>query len=560
MTSGTAYDSNYILEQAISLIKDDRSEGKVELPRKLISDSTNSQIRNRLLTYPVARGPANTINIRDSYVIETFVEYKNCLILIEKWKLAIEESTNDEKSASNGLNLKLFLQAMKSILHFSTITSLKSQNSEIKIKTREWSGNSFDESGFQFKNECRDLPPAYISPTATFLASVQTVPRDAAQQVLNFLTDSYFQECPTVKFRDVADGTFSAISCLPTTLSSRLPDGDSYSRIFKKETEPDDDRKFASISLDSGFMSDSKDNEDLDLSFLASEDVFSPPSKQIKFSESTRTETTKQKQPTVRTLLTSPPIERQLKFIPVSTSVRLPFTFPTIRRNFSRPLLGNFEESLLHERFPCVGILEGFNLDVGAIGSFCPTHIKNNLTVRYFSTVEDSPVEASPSPYLGIFKIPKTRASKRGYQIPKSGHIQLTLFNPEGSVVRIFSIPYDYSEMPPSSKTILRQRIMLASSKRLKYLIHLRISSSRSGKIFLYSEIRLIFTTVNQVCQTDSASDKEEYITQLDHPSPKFSSQTAKPTHRMKSLSTSDAFDKSQISTSSNRQRQFPLA
>ena len=117
-----------------------------------------------------------------------------------------------------------------------------------------------------------------------------------------------------------------------------------------------------------------------------------------------------------------------------------------------------------------------------------------NLTVRYFSTVEDSPVEASPSPYLGIFKIPKTRASKRGYQIPKSGHIQLvmnkifcsiysnldfqTLFNPEGSVVRIFSIPYNYSEMPPSSKTILRQRIMLASSKRLKYLIHLRYQIS----------------------------------------------------------------------------------
>ena len=68
-----------------------------------------------------------------------------------------------------------------------------------------------------------------------------------------------------VKFRDVADGTFSAISCLPTSLSSRLPDGDSYSRIFTNDTETDDDRKFASISLDSGFMSDSKDNEDLGL-------------------------------------------------------------------------------------------------------------------------------------------------------------------------------------------------------------------------------------------------------------------------------------------------------
>jgi len=56
--------------------------------------------------------------------------------MIQKYLNAHKESTNDEKSASNGLNLKLFLQAMKSILHFSTITSLKSQNSEIKIKTR----------------------------------------------------------------------------------------------------------------------------------------------------------------------------------------------------------------------------------------------------------------------------------------------------------------------------------------------------------------------------------------------------------------------------------------
>ena len=50
------------------------------------------------------------------------------------------------------------------------------------------------------------------------------------------------------------------------------------------------------------------------------------------------------------------PIERQLKFIPVSTSVRLPFTFPTIRRNFSRPLLGNFEVNiLLYESYSFIG-------------------------------------------------------------------------------------------------------------------------------------------------------------------------------------------------------------
>lgn len=541
MTSGTGYDPNSILQQVIFLIKDDRTEGKVELPRRLLDNPTNGQIRSRLLTYPVAKGPINP-KIRHSYVVESFVEYKNCLILIEKWKLAIEDSENDEKSASNGLNLKLFFQAMKSILHFSTITSLKSQNSDIKIKTREWSDNSFIESNFQFTSESKKLPPAYISPNATLLASVKTVPRNAAQKILDFLTDSYFpSECPTGKYPDIADGTFPAISCLP--MSSRLPEDD-YST--------DDDRKFASISLDSGFMSDSKDNEDLDLTMFSSEDVFSPPSKQVRYNnENTNLSNDarkQQKQPTVRTLLTSPPIERQLKFIPVSTSVRLPFTFPTIRRNFFRPLLVNFEESILHERFPCVGILEGFNLDIGAIGSFCPTHLKNKLTVRYFSTVDDSPI-ASPSPYLGVFKIPKTRAYKRGYLIPNSGHVQLTLFNPEGTVVKIFSIPFDYSDMPPSSKTILRQRIMLACSKRLKYLVHLRISSSRSGKLYLHNEIRLVFTTVNPG-HADSKTE-EEVIILNECPSPKFSSQSVKTSQRVKSLSTSDAFDAT--STQSNR-------
>lgn len=31
---------------------------------------------------------------------------------------------------------------------------------------------------------------------------------------------------------------------------------------------------------------------------------------------------------------------------------------------------------MLHERFPCVGILEGYTIDMGAMGSFCPAHVK----------------------------------------------------------------------------------------------------------------------------------------------------------------------------------------
>ena len=62
---------------ADTLFLDDRSEGKVELPRKLMQDSTNGQIRTRLLTYPVARGPTNTINIVSKLFLNFTVSLKS---------------------------------------------------------------------------------------------------------------------------------------------------------------------------------------------------------------------------------------------------------------------------------------------------------------------------------------------------------------------------------------------------------------------------------------------------------------------------------------------------
>lgn len=74
---------------------------------------------------------------------------------------------------------------------------------------------------------------------------------------------------------------------------------------------------------------------------------------------------------------------------------------------------------------------------------------------------------------------------KKGYCVPKVGTFQLTLKNPLGMVVKMFVILYDFSDMPPNSKTFLRQRILFLptdckdenvqrTSKWLKYLIHLR--------------------------------------------------------------------------------------
>ena len=56
--------------------------------------------------------------------------------------------------------------------------------------------------------------------------------------------------------------------------------------------------------------------------------------------------------------------------------------------------------------------------------------------------------------------------------------------------------------MPPNSRTFLRQRILYMplgssvsdpdSQKWLRYLIHLRFASSKSGKIYLHTDLRIV--------------------------------------------------------------------
>jgi hypothetical protein len=74
---------------------------------------------------------------------------------------------------------------------------------------------------------------------------------------------------------------------------------------------------------------------------------------------------------------------------------------------------------------------------------------------------------------------------KKGYNVPRSGTIQVTLFNPLGTVVKMFVVIYDLADMPANSQTFLRQRTLYMpanptggqpdnAQKWLRYLIHLR--------------------------------------------------------------------------------------
>lgn len=63
------------------------------------------------------------------------------------------------------------------------------------------------------------------------------------------------------------------------------------------------------------------------------------------------------------------------------------------------------------------------------------------------------------------------------------------LFNPHGSVVKVFVVPMDLTHLPPNSETFLRQRTVFipqgasdseaSCTKYLRYLIHLRFAISK---------------------------------------------------------------------------------
>ncbi|KAE8636937.1 hypothetical protein XENTR_v10003207 [Xenopus tropicalis] len=182
----------------------------------------------------------------------------------------------------------------------------------------------------------------------------------------------------------------------------------------------------------------------------------------------------------------------------------------------SRPLLGNFEESILRGRFAPSGQIEGFTAEIGASGSYCPQHVTLPVTVTYFHISEHS----VPSPFLGVINL--EAVGKKGYSVPSTGTIQVTLFNPNKTVVKMFLVTYDLKDMPPNHVTFLRHRIFLVpveeetekgagdgpresgdneaittkerARRILCYLMHLRFQRSKSGKIYLHGDIRLLFS------------------------------------------------------------------
>lgn len=132
------------------------------------------------------------------------------------------------------------------------------------------------------------------------------------------------------------------------------------------------------------------------------------------------------------------------------------------------------------------------------------------------------------------------------YRIPGQGQIQIVLKNPNNTAVKLFLVPYDISDMEPGQKTFIRQRSysagpiidMPTSSRKnlgtdrpeaalsnsddpndrpiLRYLVHLHICCTSTGRYYLYKSIRVVFA--NRV-----PDGKEKLRNEIQLAEPKYS-------------------------------------
>ncbi|KAJ3295950.1 hypothetical protein HDU79_007916 [Rhizoclosmatium sp. JEL0117] len=84
-----------------------------------------------------------------------------------------------------------------------------------------------------------------------------------------------------------------------------------------------------------------------------------------------------------------------------------------------------------------------------------------------------------------------------GWRVPPRGQIQVLVKNSVGTAVKCFLLPYDFRDMPPGTKTFLRQKCFVgklgAGKERLRDAIHVHFQCTSRKRVYLTRQIRVVF-------------------------------------------------------------------
>lgn len=150
---------------------------------------------------------------------------------------------------------------------------------------------------------------------------------------------------------------------------------------------------------------------------------------------------------------------------------------------------GSLQESLLSGHMSTKStIFSGYTARITASSPHLgasPAHLKIPFDAHYYH-LEDY----NRTPYAASIPLPKER-----FRIASSGSIQVTLFNPSGTPIKIFIVKYDLStSLPANSKTFLRQITRTPTPPHiLQYAIQFTIVCTKNKRFYIYNNVRVVF-------------------------------------------------------------------